>query len=94
MKMRLVQFSLGPGKQSVAEGIADKVIPRIRGRDGCIRCEFFADNESGEYGIVVLWNSREAADAAAPVIGPVLMGALASANATPDIRLFDVYEPK
>jgi hypothetical protein len=78
----------------VAEGIADKVIPRIREQKGCARCEFFADNESGDYGIVVLWDSKQAADAAASVIGPILMGTLKSANASPDIRLFDVYEPK
>jgi len=94
MNMRLVQFSLGPGKSSVAEGVADRVVPRIREQKGCIRCEFFADNESGDYGIVVLWESRAAADAAASVIGPIMMQALASARTNADIRLFDVYEPK
>ena len=27
MNLRLVQFSLGPGKRSAAEAIADKVVP-------------------------------------------------------------------
>ena len=94
MNLRLVQFSLGPGKQSAAESIADKVVPKIRAQKGCIRCEFFADHESGDYGIVVLWESRKAAVDASGVIGPVLMPAVASAGASPDIRLFDVYEPK
>jgi len=90
----LVQFSLGPNKRSVAEGIADRVVPKIRAQKGCVRCEFFADHETGDYGIVVLWASRQAADAASSVIGPVLMPSLAAAKATPDIRLFEVYEPK
>jgi hypothetical protein len=94
VNLRLVQFSLGPGKRSVAEGINAKVVPKIRAQRGCDRCAFFADSETGDYGIVVLWESREAAEAAASVVGPVLMGALTSVNATPDIRLFDVYEPK
>jgi len=93
VNLRLVQFSLGPGKRSVAEGIAAKVVPKIREQKGCDRCAFFADNITGDYGIVVLWGSREAAEEAASVVGPVLMGALASANAAPNIRLFDVYEP-
>ncbi len=94
MNLRLVQFSLGPGKRPAAEAIADKVVPSIRAQKGCERCEFFADNENGDYGIIVLWTSKQAADAAASVIGPVLMRALAEANAAPNIRLFDVYEPK
>jgi len=94
MNVRLVQFSLGPGKRSVAEAIADKVVPAIRVQKGCDRCEFFADNEAGDYGIVVLWTSKEAADAASSVIGPILRPALTEAKAAPNIRLFDVYEPK
>ena len=94
MNIRLDQFSLGPGKRSAAEKIADKVVPTIRAQKGCDRCEFFADNEAGDYGIVVLWASEQAADAAASVIGPILMPALAEAKGEPNIRLFDVYEPK
>ena len=94
MNIRLVQFSLGPGKRSAAEKIADKVVPAIRARPGCERAEFFADNEAGDYGILVLWTSKQAADSASSVIGPILMPALAEAKAESSIRLFDVYEPK
>ena len=45
--IRLVRFELGPGKKSVAESIADEVVPKIR-----------------------------------------------KAGASPDIQLFEVYEPK
>ncbi len=94
MNIRLVQFNLGPGKRSAAEKIADKVVPAIRARPGCERAEFFADNEAGDYGILVLWTSKQAADSAPSVIGPILMPALAEAKAESSIRLFDVYEPK
>ena len=94
MYIRLVQFSLGSGKRSVAEALADKVVPAIRAQQGCDRCEFFADDEAGDYGIVVLWASKQAADAAVSVISPILMPALADAKGAPNIRLFDVYEPK
>ena len=94
MNIRLVQFSLGPGKRLVAQAIADKVVPAIRAPKGCDRCEFFTDNEAGDYGMVVLWASKQAADAAYLVISPILMPALAEAKVTASIRLFDVYEPK
>ena len=95
MNIRLVQFSLGPGKRSAAEAIADKVVPSIRAQPGCERCEFFADYEAGDYGIVVLWASKQAADAAASVISPILTPALAETQRTAESRrLFEVYEPK
>jgi quinol monooxygenase YgiN len=94
MNLRLVQFSLGPGKRSAAEAIANKVVPTIRRQPGCVRCEFFADPDSGDYGLVVLWESKEAAGAAASVIGPVLMPLLKEAQAVSQgPRLFEVYEP-
>ncbi len=94
MNLRLVQFSLGSGQRTAAKAIADKVVPAVRAQQGCDRCEFFADNETGDYGLVVLWVSRQAADAGAAVIGPVLMPALAEAKASHNIRLFDVYDPQ
>jgi len=95
MNLRLVQFSLGPGKRSVAEAIADKVVPAIRAQPGCDRCEFFADDEVGDYGLVVLWASKHAAEAAASVISPILTPLLAEAKRTAESRhLFDIYEPK
>jgi quinol monooxygenase YgiN len=90
----LVQFSLGPGKRAAAEEIADKGVPAIRARPGCIRCEFFADNDAGDYGLVVLWESKQAADAAAVVISPIMMPAMEKAGTTAKIHLYDVYEPK
>ena len=93
MYIRLVQFSLGAGKRAAAEAIADKMVPAIRAQKGCDRCEFITDNAAGDYGIVVLWASKPEADAAASVISPILMTALAGAKGT-SIRLFEVYEPK
>ena len=94
MKLRLVQFSLGPGRREAAEGVAETVVPLIRAQQGCERCEFFADHEKGDYGIVVIWSSEQAANAAAGVVGPVLAKVVAKAKGVPAIRLFDVYEPR
>ena len=95
MNLRLVQFSLGPGKRSAAESIADKVVPAIRAQPGCDSCTFFADYEAGDYGLAVLWASKQAAEAAAAVIGPIMTAALAEARPSGESRrLFEIYEPK
>jgi len=93
MKIRLVQFSLGPGSASEARAIADKLVPAIRAQPGCERCEFFIDDDIGYYGFVVFWASQQAAEDASLVISPILLAALAGATGLPSIRLLDVYEP-
>ena len=94
MNVRLVQFSLGPGKRSIAEGIADKVVPAIRAQPGCEKCTFFADYEAGDYGLIDMWASKQAAEAAA-VIGPIMTAAMTEARPNAESRrLFDIYEPK
>jgi hypothetical protein len=47
----------------------------------------------GDYWVVVLWASGQAADAAASVVGPILMPDSVQAKASPSIHLFDHYEP-
>jgi hypothetical protein len=96
MYLRLVQFSLGSGKRSAAEIVANKVIPPIRLQPGCERAEFFVDDAAGDYGFIVLWASKEAADASYPVIFPILSSAVEAAGGkgTLEIRTLEVYEPK
>jgi quinol monooxygenase YgiN len=95
MNLRLVQFNLTPGASTAAKSITDRVIPVIRAQPGCVGGEFFADNDAGEYGIVAVWESKQAADTAAAVVSPILSAALAEAHATGERRrLFEVYEPQ
>ena len=52
------------------------------------------DDEEGEYGLVVLWASKEDAEAAAKVMAPRLRSALQGvATEPPSVRLMEVYEP-
>ena len=96
MYIRLVQFGLGPGTRSAAEAVADKVIPAIRARPGCVRAEFFVDDSTGDHGFFVLWETRKAADDSYPLVSPILHAALQAAGAKgpPNIRTLEVYEPK
>jgi antibiotic biosynthesis monooxygenase len=94
VNFRLAQFNLGSGNEAAAEALATKLVPAIRSQPGCQSCTFFADHANGDYGLAVMWESREAADAAAGVIGPILMGGVREANGTMQSpRLFDVIEP-
>jgi len=95
MYLRLVRFRLGPGARSTAEKLADEFVPAIKAQNGCSECVFITDDDVGEYGIVVHWDSKEDADAAAAAIGPRLSNALADITKEPaSMRLFEVYEPK
>ena len=90
MYVRLVRFTFGPGKHSAAEDLASKLVPEISGQKGCNSVAFFGDATDGEYGLVVMWESKEDADAAAAVIGPRLQQGLAgNVQGPPDIRLFE-----
>lgn len=91
MYARLVRFALGAGRHAVAQAIADDLTPMIAVQPGCGGVTVFGDEGDGEYGIFVLWDSREQADSAAQVIRPVLDRHLAgNVQAPPDTRLFGV----
>jgi hypothetical protein len=87
---------LGQGKRSAAEAVADTVIPAIRKQPGCERAEFYLDDADGLYGFIVLWESKQAADASYPAIYPLLASSVEAAGGkgTLNIRTLAVYEPK
>ncbi len=94
MYARIVLFTLGSGKRSTAEQIADTLIPAIKAQHGCEAAMSVIDDEEGEYGLVVLWASKEDAEAAAKVMAPRLRSALQDvATEPPSVRLMEVYEP-
>ena len=93
MYARLVRFAFGPGKQDKAKKLASDLVPQISSRPGCKGATCFGDSESGEYGLFVLWNSKEEADAASAVIGPKLQQHLAgNVQSPPAINLYEVIE--
>jgi hypothetical protein len=90
MYARLVRFSLGAGKRSVIQAIADDLSVKIGAMPGCKGVTVFGD-EGGECGLFVLWASEAEANAAAAVIRPQLEQHLAPhVQGPPDARLFEV----
>lgn len=91
MYARLVRFSFGPGKYAEAQSIADNLAPLIASQPGCQSITVFGDDNDGEYGIFVIWNSEENANAAAQVVRPKLDEHLAgNIQGPPDAHLFKV----
>jgi quinol monooxygenase YgiN len=91
MYARLVRFSLKPQSATEAQALADELVPLIAGQPGCHDVTAFGDHDDGEYGIYVLWDTEEHANAAAMVVRPQLNQHLAgNAKAPPDARLFSV----
>lgn len=93
MYVRLVRFAFGPGKESAAQQLADDLVPAISARSGCKGVTFFGDHSDGEYGLYVLWDTKENADTSAAVIGPRLQRHLeGNVQRPPDRRLFEVLQ--
>ncbi len=95
MYARLVLFTLGPGMRSTTEEIADEMIPKVKVRKGFKSVTFLGDDEAGEYGAFVLWETKEDAEAGKEALFPILQNALSGiAKSPPSLKLFEVIEPK
>ncbi len=95
MYARLVLFTLGPGMRSAAEKVADEMNLKVKARKGFKNVNFLGDDETGEYGAFVLWETKEDAEAGKEALLPVLQNALSGiAKSPPNIKLFEVIEPK
>jgi hypothetical protein len=91
MHTRLVKFSVGQGFESKAHELANELGPLTSIQPGCQAITIFGDHGGGEYGIYVLWDTREHADAAAEVVRPLLDKQLAGKVTAPlEMKLFDV----
>jgi len=91
MFARLVRFTIATGQGAAAQNLADDLAPLIAAQPGCEHVTIFGDDSDGQYGIFVLWDSQEHAEAAARLVRPKLDEHLAGhIQAPPETRLFDV----
>jgi len=91
MYIRLVRFGFQPGRQDVAQRLADDLVRQIAAQPGCHGVTCFGDNERSEYGLYVRWETQESADAAAVVIRPQLNSYLEGNVARPpEMGLYQV----
>jgi heme-degrading monooxygenase HmoA len=99
MYVRLNMFSVGSGKRSEFERLADRFAPIFKVQKGFKSVTFFeADAAAGEYGSFSIWETREDAEAADAALMPQLQQALGGAamqmRGTPIRRIGEGYEPK
>ena len=94
MYLRLITFNLEPGMRPMAERLADRFAPLLRACHGLVTVVFFANNATGEYGTLTIWESKEDVETEATIVIPRLQDALAGICAEqPIIRLYEVYKP-
>jgi heme-degrading monooxygenase HmoA len=99
MYIRLNMFSVGSGKRSEVEKLADRFAPNFRAQRGFKSVTFFeADAAAGEYGSLSLWETKEDAETADAALMPQLQQAVGGAGlqmrGTPIRRIGEGYEPK
>lgn len=93
MFIRLVNFRVDPDKKVDMLNIADEMMAEIKERKGCMDCNFIMKDDSGEYGLVVFWESQEDADASVKVIGPKYLPKINDIAKEPaTVKLYEVYE--
>ena len=94
MYANFVLFTLGQGKRSTAEKIVAQFAPAIAAREGFVASTFLADDAEGTYGGLLVFDSKEAAQATFETLFPRLQKALDGIVQVPPKRtLFEVLEP-
>jgi len=94
MFIRMLNFQIQENKKPDVVTIMDSMIPKIRSLRGCKDCIFIMHETDHHYALLVFWDSKENANAAAGFIGPHLLPALnkiLKENVFP--RLYEVYQP-
>ena len=95
MYARLVLFTLGSGMRLTAEKVMGRFPAGMRAAKGFKGVTFLGDDTTGQYGALVLWESKGDAEAHFEVAFPQLQSALEGiAKAPPTATLFEVVELK
>ena len=94
MYARLVRLQLAAQERGRFEELVADLRPLIEARPGFVSATFFGDDHAGEWGVFVLWESEDAANASAAVMRPRLDAHLRGhLQAPPDTRLYEVLQP-
>lgn len=90
---RLTLFNLGPGQRSKAEALAEEMVPLVKAQPGNEGATFLIDEENGEYGAFLLWDTKEHGEAAKEKMLPILMSKIGDImKGPPSLKLYEVYE--
>ena len=94
MYIRMLNFETTASNKAEIIAIMDGIIPKIKAK-GCKDCMLIMHENDNHYALLVFWDSKQQADAAAPIIGPQLIPMLNRISKEAVVpRLYEVYEPK
>ena len=94
MYIRMLNFETTANKRVEVIGIMEETIPKIKAM-GCKACMLIMHESDNHYALLVSWDSKEQADAAASIIGPKLIPTLKRISKEAVVpRLYEVYEAK
>ena len=94
MYIRMLNFETTATEKAEVIGIMEEIIPKIKAK-GCKDCMLITHESDNHYALLVFWESRQQADAAAPIIGPLLIPELNRISKEPVVpRLYEVYQPE
>ena len=96
MHARLVFVKAEPGKRAEVAKMADQMNLLIASLKGFVRSTFLVDEVDDDYGILQVWETKEAADAADAIYRPKALELWATipGAGSRQVREFEVYEPK
>jgi hypothetical protein len=90
----LTLFTLGPGMQEIADKTGEQFGPVLAGLKGFQSVTMFGDYDTGEYGGLSVWDTKENAEAAMAAVGPKMQEALGDMlKGPPTEQVFEVFEP-
>ena len=93
MHVRITSFKLEPGKRQEALEIAKQVDTLVNSQKGFKHLYFFGDDETGEYGGMVFWDTKEDGEAAFNVVFPQVQRLLqGKVQEPPKTGLYEVVE--
>jgi hypothetical protein len=91
----MLSFETNGNKKAEAIAIMDTMIPKVKALKGCTNCLFTMHESDNHYVLLVFWDSKENADAAAGVMGPLMIPAINKIAKEPvQPRLYEVYQNK
>ena len=94
MYARLVLITIGPGKRETADQLIAGQHAALSAEKGFVRGIYLADDEKGQYGGLILWETKEGAEAAFAKLYPPMQEAIKDiVTGPPMTTLFEVVEP-
>ena len=90
----LTLFTLGPGSQEIADQMGVQFGGMLGGMKGFKSITMFGDNDTGEYGGLSVWETKEDAEAVMAATEAPMKEALGDKVKGPPLRkMFEVWEP-